>query len=362
MAHKEPDYFAERRTWARTREVDGIRKHIPMVITRTPLRISFFGGGTDYPAWAEQNGGVVLSTTIDKYCYITCRYLPPFFDYNYRIRYAEQEHTNTVNEIKHPSVRECLNFTKINGGIEMQHNSDLPAMSGLGSSSAFTVGFLHTLYALQGGVVSKRQLALDAIKVEQEMIKENVGSQDQVAAAFGGFNKIEFGGQQKIRVSPMVIAPATLASLEDHCMLFFTGFSRNASEIAAEQIKNIKQKEKELRAMSGMVNEAIGFLSGEAVRLQDFGWLLHESWMLKRGLSSQITNQNIDDMYSAARVAGALGGKLLGAGGGGFMVIFAEPEAQPGIIKKLGEFLHVPFRFEREGSKVIFYEPGGPYR
>ena len=333
-----------------------------MVITRTPLRISFFGGGTDYPAWAEQNGGVVLSTTIDKYCYITCRYLPPFFDYNYRIRYAEQEHTNTVNEIKHPSVRECLNFTKINGGIEMQHNSDLPAMSGLGSSSAFTVGFLHTLYALQGGVVSKRQLALDAIKVEQEMIKENVGSQDQVAAAFGGFNKIEFGGQQKIRVSPMGIAPATLAALEAHCMLFFTGFSRNASEIAAEQIKNIKQKEKELRAMSGMVNEAIGFLSGEAVRLQDFGWLLHESWMLKRGLSSQITNQNIDDMYSAARVAGALGGKLLGAGGGGFMVIFAEPEAQPGIIKKLGEFLHVPFRFEREGSKVIFYEPGGPYR
>ena len=240
----------------------------------------------------------------------------------------------------------------------MQHNSDLPAMSGLGSSSAFTVGFLHALYALQGALVQKRQLALDAIKVEQEIIKENVGSQDQVAAAFGGFNKIEFGGPQKIHISPMTIAPATLASLEDHCMLFFTGFSRNASEVAAEQIKNIKQKEKELHAMGDMVHQAIGFLNGDAARLKDFGRLLHESWMLKRDLSSQITNQNIDDMYNAARGAGALGGKLLGAGGGGFMVIFAEPEVQPRIIKKLGEFLHVPFRFEHGGSQTIFYEPG----
>ena len=328
-----------------------------MVITRTPFRISFFGGGTDYPTWADQNGGAVLSTTINKYCYITCRYLPPFFKYNYRIRYQEQEHTMTIDEIKHPSVREFLNFTKMTGGIEMQHNADLPAMSGLGSSSAFTVGLLNALNALKGGVTSKRQLALDAITVEQEMIKENVGSQDQVAAAYGGFNKIEFGGQQKINVSPMTITPATLQALEDHCMLFFTGFSRNASEIAAEQIKNTAQKEKELHAMAGMVQPAIDLLSGGAAGIKDFGKLLHESWQIKRGLSSRITNQNIDNMYNAARGAGAIGGKLLGAGGGGFMVVLAEPDAQPRIRKTLGEFLHVPFRFEREGSRVIFYEP-----
>jgi D-glycero-alpha-D-manno-heptose-7-phosphate kinase len=333
-----------------------------MVITKTPFRISFFGGGTDYPVWVKKNGGVVLSTTINKYCYITCRYLPPFFAENYRIRYTEQEHAKTIDEIKHPSVRECLKFTKIKGGIEMQHNSDLPARSGLGSSSAFTVGFLHALYALQGGLVSKRQLALNAIRVEQDIIKENVGSQDQVAAAFGGFNKIEFGGQQKIHVSPIVIAPATLKALEDHCMLFFTGFSRNASEIAAEQIKNTKQKEKELREMAAMVHEAIKILNGGAARLEDFGRLLHETWEIKRSLSSRITNPKIDDMYHAAREAGALGGKLLGAGGGGFMVVFAEPAAQMKIRKKLGEFLHVPFRFENGGSKVIYYEPGEGYQ
>ncbi|MDP3948319.1 MAG: kinase, partial [bacterium] len=186
---------------------------------------------------------------------------------------------------------------------------------------------------------------------------ENVGSQDQVAAAFGGFNKIEFGGSQKIRVLPMTIVPATLAALEAHCMLFFTGFSRNASEIAAEQIKNIKQKEKELHAIGDMVHQAIELLSGDVSRLKDFGLLLHEAWGIKRGLSSRITNQNIDAMYNTARCAGALGGKILGAGGGGFMIIFAEPEAQPGIRKKLGEFLHVPFRFEKEGSKIIYYDP-----
>jgi D-glycero-alpha-D-manno-heptose-7-phosphate kinase len=263
----------------------------------------------------------------------------------------------TIGEIKHPSVRECLNFTKMTGGIEMQHNADLPAMSGLGSSSAFTVGLLNALNSLKGEVSSKRQLALDAITVEQEMIKENVGSQDQVAAAYGGFNKIEFGGQRKINVSPMTISPATLKALEDRCMLFFTGFSRNASEIAAEQIKNTKQKEKELHAMGGMVDKAIEFLNGGVSRLNDFGRLLHESWQIKRGLSSRITNQNIDNMYSAARGAGAVGGKLLGAGGGGFMVVFAEPDVQPRIRKTLGEFLHVPFHFEHEGSRVIFYEP-----
>ena len=335
-----------------------------MVITKTPFRVSFFGGGTDYPAWADEHGGVVLSTTINKYCYITCRYLPPFFDFNYKIRANEQQQAKTIAEIKHPSVRACLAFTKINERIEMQHNGDLPAMSGLGSSSSFTVGFLHALYALQGQKdISKMRLASDAIHVEQNVIKENVGLQDQTAAAFGGFNKIEFGkrvspgaagGAEKIRVTPVSATPETLKALENHLMLFFTGFSRNASEIAAEQIKSIKEKENELHAMAAMVPEAIGILAHGPERLNEFGRLLDEAWKVKRGLSPRITNSHIDDMYTAAREAGAIGGKLLGAGGGGFMLVFAAPKDQPRIIERLGKFLHVPFRFESEGSQVIF--------
>ena len=332
-----------------------------MVITKTPFRVSFFGGGTDYPVWADVHGGAVLSTTINKYCYITCRYLPPFFPFNYQIRYSEQEHVKTIAEIRHPSVRACLAFTNMNERIEMQHNSDLPAMSGLGSSSAFTVGFLNALYALRGTPITKMGLALDALKVEQEIIKENVGSQDQVATAFGGFNKIEFGHRsEKIRVTPVTVAPETRKALENHLMLFFTGFSRNASEIAAEQIRNTGSKERELRAMGAMVPEAVKILAAGPARLNDFGMLLHESWQIKRGLSSQITNSHVDGMYAAAREAGALGGKLLGAGGGGFMLVLAKPEDQPRIKEKLGKFLHVPFRFDNTGSQVIFKADNEP--
>ena len=339
-----------------------------MIITKTPFRISFFGGGTDYPAWYEENGGAVLSTTIDKYCYIMTRVLPPFFDYKYRIRYTEREEVQNIASIKPPKVRECLNFFNLDKGIEMVHTSDIPAMSGMGSSSAFTVGFLNALYAIQGLPITKIQLALDAIKMEQEIAKENVGSQDQVAAAFGGFNKIEFGppasassagewragGSEKICVTPINVDPATVMALKDHLMLFFTGFSRNASEIAAEQIKNINTKKNELRTMGAMVPEAIKILSGGPARLHEFGRLLDESWKLKRGLSSLITNKHTDEMYDAACSAGALGGKLLGAGGGGFMLVFAEPEYHAKIEEKLGKFLRVPFCFENEGSQVIF--------
>lgn len=329
-----------------------------MVITKTPFRVSFFGGGTDYPAWANENGGAVLSTTINKYCYITCRYLPPFFDYNYKIRYTDNEYVKTIAEIKHPSVRECLSYMNITERIEMQHNSDLPAMSGLGSSSAFTVGFLNALHALQGNnAIDKLELANQAIHVEQNLLKENVGSQDQVAAAIGGFNKIEFpskknGGQ--IKVTSLAIPSDTIKNLESRLMLFFTGFSRNASEIAADQIKNIHNKEKELKAIGAMVKEALGILSGGSNNLKEFGLLLNEAWKLKRGLSSRITNSHIDEMYEAAISAGAIGGKILGAGGGGFMLIFADPCAQPKIKEKLGQFLYVPFKFESEGSQVIF--------
>lgn len=215
-----------------------------MIITKTPFRISFFGGGTDYPVWYEKNGGSVLSTTINKYCYILCRYLPQFFSYKYRIRYTLREETRTIEEIKHPSVRECLKFLDIKEGVEMVHTSDLPAMSGIGSSSAFTVCFLHSLYALIGKIVNKRQLALDAIHVEQDLIKENVGSQDQTAAAFGGLNRIDFGGESKIAVQPITISQNKLDLLQNNLMLFFTGFSRTASTIAGEQIKQTPSKER----------------------------------------------------------------------------------------------------------------------
>jgi D-glycero-alpha-D-manno-heptose-7-phosphate kinase len=332
-----------------------------MIISRTPLRISFFGGGTDYPVFYEEHGGAVLSTTINKYSYVICRRLPPFFDYNYRIRYTLREETKTIAEIKHPSVRECLNFMKFDYGIEIQHNADLPAMSGLGSSSAFTVGLLNALYALKGELITKRQLALQAIHIEQDLIKENVGSQDQTAAAFGGLNKIEFGGKRKIWVQPITLDQSKIDYLQSHLMLFFTGFPRNASEIAAAQIKNTPRKTAELEAMSEMVDAAVKVLNGHQNNYDDFGKLLHETWQLKRSLTPRITSPLIDEIYGEAREAGALGGKLLGAGGGGFMLLFARPEDQSRIKEKLGSLLYVPFNFHDLGSQIVYYAPEQNY-
>jgi len=326
-----------------------------MVISRTPFRISFFGGGTDYPVWYKENRGAVLSTTINKYCYISCRYLPPFFDYKYRIRYSLREETHSIFQIKHPSARECLKFLNISKGIEMMHTSDIPAQSGIGSSSAFTVGFLNALYALIGKMVTKRQLSRDAINIEQNLIKENVGSQDQVAAAFGGFNKIEFGGEKGFYVYPITITKKKMDLLQDYLMLFFTGFSRNASDIASEQIKNTPRKKKELQAMKEMVEEAVKILNRESNDIEDFGKLLHESWKIKRTLTDFISTSKIDEIYETGLSAGALGGKLLGAGGGGFIMFFAHPEDQPLIKERLKDFLYVPFRFDNLGSQVILY-------
>ena len=328
-----------------------------MIISRTPFRISFFGGGTDYPAFYEEHGGAVLSTSINKYCYINVRYLPPFFDYKYRIRYTSREETNNTDEIKHPSVRECLKFLNWERGIELVHNADLPAMSGLGSSSAFTVGLLNALNALKGKMITKRQLALDAIHVEQDRIKENVGSQDQTVAAFGGFNKIEFGGPQKITVHPVTIDQDKLELLQSHLMLFFTGYPRNASEIAGEQIRNTPQKKTELKAMMAMVEEALDTLNGVNDRLTDFGKLLHETWKIKRSLTQRISNTSIDEIYEAGMKSGAVGGKLLGAGGGGFLLFFVKPELQPNVKKKLSKLLNVPFKFHNLGSQIIYYAP-----
>ncbi len=327
-----------------------------MIISRTPFRISFFGGGTDYPVWYKENRGAVLSTSIDKYCYITCRNLPPFFRYKHRIVYSNVEHTNTISEIQHPSVRHVLDFMHIDQGVEIHHDGDLPARTGIGSSSSFTVGMLNALYALKGEMVTKRQLALDAIHIEQDIIKENVGSQDQAIAAYGGFNKIEFGDSQEINIRPITLNSNKCQSLQDHLMLFFTGFPRNASDIAKEQMENTHNKKNELNKMLEMVEKSIDILNGRDSNITDFGKLLHESWMIKRSLTSQISTPQIDKIYESALKAGAIGGKLLGAGGGGFILFFAEPDTQFKIKEKLKDLLYVPFKFENLGSQIIYYD------
>ena len=333
-----------------------------MILSRTPFRISFFGGGTDYPVWYNKHRGAVLATSIDKYCYILVRYHPPFFDYKYRIVYSKTEQTQNISEIQHPSVRETLRFMNFDDrGVELHHDADLPARTGLGSSSTFTVGLLNALHALKGKMVTKRQLALEAIDIEQNRIKENVGSQDQTIAAFGGFNKIEFGSEQEIQIKPMTVNVEKIQHLQDHLMLFFTGFARTASEIASEQIKKTPDRKNELIRMYEMVDEAIGILNGSSSDITDFGRLMHETWMIKRGLTNKITTPQIDKIYEAALEAGALGGKLLGAGGGGFILFFVAPEDQPKVKEKLKDLLYVPFSFESLGSQIIYYAPANNF-
>ncbi len=327
-----------------------------MIISKTPFRISFFGGGTDYPAWFEKHGGAVLSTTIDKYCYITIRYLPPFFEHKHRIVYSIIENVRSSSDIKHPVVKAILKYFKINKGVEIHHDGDLPARSGLGSSSAFTTGLLNSTYALQGKIISKEQLAKEAIHIERVILKESVGSQDQIAVAYGGFNKIIFHNDHNFRVEAVTLHKKKVDQLQDHLMLIFTGLSRFASEIAAEQIKNTHNNEKELQEMHGMVNKAIEILNGNR-DICEFGGLLNESWRLKRKLSSRVTNSKIDALYNKALKNGALGGKLLGAGGGGFMLLFVEPDNRRKLSLALKDFLEVKFKFENEGSQIIYYRP-----
>lgn len=332
-----------------------------MIITRTPLRVSFFGGGTDYPVWYRQNGGAVLSTAIDKYCYITCRRLPPFFDYRSRISYSKVENVINNEAIEHPSVRGCLQFLGINEGVEIHHVADLPARTGLGTSSAFTVGLLLGLYALTDRMRDKHSLAQDAIHVEREVLKETVGAQDQVAAAFGGFNHISFQAGGGIEVKPVLAAPARLSELQNHMALFFTGFARTASEIAKEQVKETPKRTTELTTMFQMVDEALDIVSNDRRELREFGSLLDESWNLKKSLTDKITNPQIDEIYEAGRDAGAIGGKLLGAGGGGFMLFFVPPERRAALIQRLRRLLCVPFEFSNKGSNVVVYEPEASY-
>ncbi len=327
-----------------------------MIISKTPHRISFFGGGTDYPAYYLKHGGKALGVAIDKYSYINVRKLPPFFDHKHRIVYSKQENVNDVSEIVHPSVRETLKYLNIDYGVSIHHDGDIPARSGMGSSSAFTVGLLNSFYALEGKMISKESLRDGAIYIEQQLIQENVGSQDQTFAAYGGLNLVEFLQSGHISVKPLILDADRLAEFEGSLMLFFTGISRTAHEIAGEQISKSEINEPNLHIMKGLVDEALGILTSDA-DLDEFGKLLNETWRLKKTLSTKISSSDIDLMYGAAIKAGALGGKLLGAGGGGFMLFFVRPERQESVKKALEGYLHIPFKFDFDGSKIVVYEP-----
>ena len=330
-----------------------------MIITRTPFRISFFGGGTDYPAWYREHGGSVLATTIDKYCYITCRKLPPFFEYKHRIVYSKIENAYSIDEINHPSVRSTFKWAQVSDGLEIHHDGDLPARSGLGSSSAFTVGLVNALCAMRGEMITQHALANNALHIEQDLIGENVGSQDQISAAFGGFNRIDFHRDGKFNVVPLIIPPHRLIELKSHLMLCFTGFSRIADAIAKSKIDNFMNRESELKYMHNMVDEAISILGSINTPIEEFGKLLEQNWQYKRNLSSMVSTAQIDKIYETALTAGAVGGKILGAGGGGFMLLFAKPENHANIRKRLDKLVHVNFDFDTTGSKVVLYQPNG---
>ena len=330
-----------------------------MIISKTPFRISFFGGGTDYPEWYHENGGSVLATTIDKYCYISCRHLPPFFEHKHRIVYSKIESVKTTEEIQHPVVRAVLSNLSITDGLEIHHDADLPARSGLGSSSSFTVGLINVLNALKGLQISKQDLAKQATYIEQEVLKETVGSQDQVLAAFGGFNRIDFHPDDSFNISPVIINKDLVEQLQSHMLLFFTGLSRFSSDIARDKVSNFTNRFQELTQIKEMVDEGMSILQSPSTPIMDLGKLMHESWKLKRSLSVKVSTPKIDEIYEAGIKAGATGGKILGAGGGGFILFFAEPKNHKKIRERLKSLVHVAFHFDDMGSKIVVYEPNG---
>ena len=326
------------------------------ITTRTPFRISFVGGGTDYPEWYREEGGAVLSTSIDKYCYITCRYLPPFFPTAHRIVWSHIENVSSISDILHPAIRSCLlhmGFTD-DKGIEIHHHSDLPARAGMGSSSSFVNGLILALTALKEHKITQEELYKKSIEMEQDILNENVGSQDQVASAIGGLNFIQFQPDGDITINPVQVDEKRLVVFEENLMLIYTGTSRHSSQIAGILLQEMESKKSELRQIRSMVDEALSILTGDK-NLDDFGSLLHESWLLKRSLSKVISNNSIDDIYTLAREAGALGGKLLGAGSSGFMLFYVPKDRQEAVLKALSNFLYVDFHFENEGAKAIRY-------
>ena len=329
-----------------------------MIITRTPYRISFFGGGTDYYAWYEQHGGDVLSTSINHYNYISCRYLPPFnADYRNRIVWKILEYPETVDEIQHNAIRAALKLYDVVQGVELSNQCDLPARSGLGSSSSFCAGLIKAIYALKGEMISKYALARETIRLEREILKENGGIQDQIAAVYGGLNHIHINTNGSFSVDPIILSDERRAAFNGKLLLFFTGISRTSSEIAETQVKSTKDKTDQLRRMQAMVAEASRILTDESADLDDFGRMLHETWMLKRSLTDKISNGLIDDVYKAAVNNGALGGKILGAGGGGFILFYVPDERRRAVKKALRNLIHVPFKFDDQGCQIVMYAP-----
>ena len=323
-----------------------------MIISRTPYRISLFGGGTDFPAWYLRHGGSVISCTIDKYCYLCCRYCPPFFEHKHRVVWSKIEHCSALEEISHNAVREIIKHLQIERGLEINHMGDLPARSGMGSSSAFTIGLLNALYALKGRMITKHDLAMEGIYIEQEVLRETVGSQDQVSAAYGGLNHISFFPNGAISVVPVTISRERIQQLNSHLMLFYTGLIRTSSEVSKQFVDVIEQKKRQLRIMKDLVDESIAVLNSDQ-DIRVFGELLGEAWDAKRTFSKGVTNPEIDNIYASAIEAGAMSGKLTGAGGGGFLLLFVSPDKQKEVKQALRHFIYVPFNFEFSGSQII---------
>ena len=325
-----------------------------MIITQTPFRMSFFGGGTDFSGFYDEHGGAVLSTTFDKYCYVTVRHLPRFFEYSTHLTYSKTEYVNNSDEIQHPAIRNAMKWLDMHE-IRLTYESDLPARSGLGTSSSFAVGLLSAFYSLKGKYADKRRLADDAIYLERVLCNEAGGVQDQIAASFGGLNRINFS-KDGYSVNPVIISAERKQALNDHLMLFFTGFSRFSADIQESTQIVLKDKTKQLLEMKSLVDDAERILINKNISIDDFGKLLDYTWHLKKSISTVISTNFIDEQYNKAIKAGAIGGKLLGAGGGGFLLFYVPLDKQDAVKEALSGQLYVPFRFENEGTKVIFYQ------
>ncbi|MCH5193827.1 MAG: kinase [Oscillospiraceae bacterium] len=326
-----------------------------MIITKTPFRMSFFGGGTDMEDFFKENGGAVISTTFDKYCYVNVRHIPRFFEHKSELSYAKIERVVSTDDIQHPAIRNAMKMLDMHE-IHLSYDADLPARSGLGTSSSFAVGMLNAFYALKGKYVDKHRLAQDAIYLERVLCSEAGGWQDQIAASYGGFNRINFsaGG---FEVYPIIISPERQKQLNRNLMMFFTGFTRLSTEV--HQMNNVADKSKtaQLLEMLSLVDDAEKILVDKSADIDDFGRLLDHTWRLKRQTGSKISTGSIDELYEKGLAAGALGGKLLGAGGGGFLLFYVRPEKQAAVIEAMSGLLHIPFEFEDKGTRVIYYAP-----
>ena len=327
-----------------------------MIITKTPFRMSFFGGGTDMESFFREYGGAVLSTTIDKYCYVTVRHLPRFFEYSTHLTYSRTEYITDIEQIEHPAIRNAMKMLDMHE-IRLVYDADLPARSGLGTSSSFAVGMLNAFYALKGKYAGKKKLADDAIYLERVMCSEEGGWQDQIAAAFGGMNRIEFYTDGSYEVRPIIIHPERKNLLNQNLLMFFTGFTRNSSDIQRANTSGYSEKKELLRQMYTLVDKAEHILEDKESDLDEFGYLLDRSWKLKRQTGSAITNDSIDSLYYRGISAGALGGKLLGAGGGGFLVFYVQPQHQSSVMEAMSGCLHIPFCFETGGTQIVHYSP-----